>query len=520
MNQQKLSTQTLLSLVALLIVASIGLYASVAQNQLPVQPSNENETAGWQTYRNEKYGFEFMYPAIGKEQRIVENEEVGDVQIEYLSRDGKTYISDFIISISENKNKLSLQEWFIQIFDQCGGKILLDAGAYSEKTAPNNLDVLEPNNVPLPTEYFDADCGPRSDRYHILAPGKDFVITIHGPSQVTELDLFGYDTLEKQGVLFDQILSTFIFIEPVDNSVWQTYRNEEFGFEFKYPSNTKIEEWEGMVVIRNVEGPPSTEVMTETPFDYFIQFGKTSAQTIDEWFADAYANRGDLSPTKTPVSFNGYSAFAVSEPITLGGCDSEFIVTVYSGNLYRIQNPRCYTISDPRVSQTIEAINATFKLLEPIDASNWKTYRNVQYKFAIRYPDDWVPDPNSPPFPPELGLFIVYKPELGMASHGVGWVYPGELHLRLVKKDRPQDLPDRGVTYTEERLLFGQYSATKVISTQFPNGALGAFMPIAFAVIEHPDTLIVLEAKAYIDLKYEQPVLETFNRVFSTFDPN
>jgi len=44
--------------------------------------------------------------------------------------------------------------------------------------------------------------------------------------------------------IFDQILSTFKFIDPtsqVDTSNWQTYRNEEFGFEFKYPHKWETE---------------------------------------------------------------------------------------------------------------------------------------------------------------------------------------------------------------------------------------------------------------------------------------
>ena len=38
----------------------------------------------------------------------------------------------------------------------------------------------------------------------------------------------------------EKILSTFKFIEPIDISTWQTYCNEEYGFEFRYPSDEKI----------------------------------------------------------------------------------------------------------------------------------------------------------------------------------------------------------------------------------------------------------------------------------------
>ncbi|OGG07083.1 hypothetical protein A2872_00160 [Candidatus Gottesmanbacteria bacterium RIFCSPHIGHO2_01_FULL_42_12] len=41
------------------------------------------------------------------------------------------------------------------------------------------------------------------------------------------------------------IISTFKFIEKVDTSTWKTYRNEEFGFEFRYPGNWVYQELGG-----------------------------------------------------------------------------------------------------------------------------------------------------------------------------------------------------------------------------------------------------------------------------------
>ena len=40
--------------------------------------------------------------------------------------------------------------------------------------------------------------------------------------------------------LINQILSTFKFIDKKDISTWKTYRNDEYGFEFKYPGSWSI----------------------------------------------------------------------------------------------------------------------------------------------------------------------------------------------------------------------------------------------------------------------------------------
>lgn len=52
-------------------------------------------------------------------------------------------------------------------------------------------------------------------------------------------------------MLIDKMILTFKFIDQteVDTSDWKIYRNEEYGFEFKYPTNWLLKEQDDYIVI-------------------------------------------------------------------------------------------------------------------------------------------------------------------------------------------------------------------------------------------------------------------------------
>ncbi|TSC53631.1 MAG: Uncharacterized protein LiPW39_158 [Parcubacteria group bacterium LiPW_39] len=199
-----------------------------------------DQTADWQTYRNEKYGFEFRYP---KEwDNIVESVD-------------KSYVGFFN------------EERFAAVYNDYGG---LTPGFFAEQrefaavdvnmykkgslVGTENLIVNEGIDLKQFVQNVIRLCRPESleeiklgdnlayrcsvtttsgrDEKIVYSKLNGNILTI---STISGYDYKDYDTLLN---VFNKILSTFKFIND-QTADWQTYRNEKYGFEIKYPKYYK-----------------------------------------------------------------------------------------------------------------------------------------------------------------------------------------------------------------------------------------------------------------------------------------
>jgi hypothetical protein len=168
----------------------------------------------------------------------------------------------------------------------------------------------------------------------------------------------------------------------LDTSNWKTYRNEEFGFEFKYPTSARI--------IEN-EHPFNTGIQVSLQND----FTDTSRRIFDVLYYDRFLEGEALKEYLNPDRARGPGDIVSTAEVFIPYHNTE-------NNLEGFASQYGDYIVVPRgkssvVGFSFDALNTvsqnsflTFKFLDPLDTSNWKTYRNEEFGFEVRYPaKDW-----------------------------------------------------------------------------------------------------------------------------------
>ena len=175
----------------------------------------ENETASWEIYKSLKYGYEIKYP--------------NNWQIEDLSS-----VYDEASSIKSDVRFYPPQ---VTLYDKSAKDPFIEVEV---------LDNSKGNSIPVtfrftwPTSCKDVEVGDlRFCQFNMYAEDSFSDITVYALSKDNLIYIVAIKcdlpkcTSTSEFNVFEQMLSTFRFVDEIAD--WQTYRDEEWGIEFKYP---------------------------------------------------------------------------------------------------------------------------------------------------------------------------------------------------------------------------------------------------------------------------------------------
>lgn len=249
-------------------------------------------SANWKTYRNEKYGFEFEYPGNW-----------------VVSENGGNQIS--IQSALTNQPDITMSIGYEIKAYESGGDTQARLGC------PLNTHEIEckilknKNNI---TYIRSISTGQREldheQQLEVVFKSKQTMLwfTVLLTDENGNINPLSSDTIK----IFDRTVSTLKFIEPVskiDTSTWQTYRNEQYGFEVRYPNGWGKNNRESSVL--ELTQANASFLIKKIPTTNMAQFIKEERARINEEASTPHCTEcGYGGPPSDPqiVDFHGLDA--------------------------------------------------------------------------------------------------------------------------------------------------------------------------------------------------------------------
>ncbi len=184
-------------------------------------PSAFVSVAGWKTYRNREYAFEFQYSPLYS---------VGEL-------DPATHGNEDIVQITPVAESEEFYDVAVQITMKKLPPDFVSLDSIVSKESVESLKKIQFAGQNALRVDYKANSGGGGGE---VPPGYRSTIVFTKDDNLYEILLANWVGDTKRAVDIETMISTFAFIpkSPAWINDWKTYRNEEYGFEFQYPPTT------------------------------------------------------------------------------------------------------------------------------------------------------------------------------------------------------------------------------------------------------------------------------------------
>jgi len=353
--------------IAIIVVFALILFGGVFAYQyffVPEAPvvapplQTQDQTAGWKTYINSQYSFEFKYPT--------------DLKV-LNDNSGGAYISVWNI-LSENNDVLVGLSLY--------SKDTVKSFGWENRKSDDNQAIVKNSN------------------------GDMMLITI------------SFDKSDSTKNVFNGVVKTFKFTTPNQNAGWKTYTNTQLGISLQYPSDfsnnndLSVSQRGSLLTYMGVcmTDDSVRALANRTGFCYI------GDQTSDGFAAASFniiVNNSENSQTCQQIKTS--PSRKVTQQVVINGLtfykdtiENAGLGHYVTGDSYRTyKNGACYTIDlsvessrgtlekglsvdfASMMQSKLKSILSTFKFTTPDQTAGWKTYTDTMGKFEIKYPSNW-----------------------------------------------------------------------------------------------------------------------------------
>lgn len=223
--------------VILAVIVGTGTFWWAATHQVPFSGwARVEETVNWKIYKNEKYNYIVKYPSDGSFREIPSSAH-HDSEEGYNTVDFT--VKDLIIRVaawSNIENYKTLDELIEKESEKQKEGIfsvfpIIPPYGFRQK--------IQVDGMPALKWIFYHETNGRIGGFTIVFGGGNYFYNINGEKPSVSGSYLPEEFSEEQRRIYDLFLSTFRFSKN-EITNWKTYRNEEYGFEVKYPNDWEV----------------------------------------------------------------------------------------------------------------------------------------------------------------------------------------------------------------------------------------------------------------------------------------